>query len=452
MSEWGWQTLGDIAAEGYGLVDGPFGSNLPASCYVEAGIPVIRGSNLTLGAERFIANEFVYVSEETANRLERSIARPNDIVFTKKGTIGQTGLVPNNLPFDIYLISSNQMKLTVNEALADPTFVYYYVSSKASQSKIKRDSEFTGVPKTNTKYLREFPIYLPPLSQQKQIAQTLDNLDLKIENLRKQNETLEKIAQTLFKHWFVDFEFPFDFAQGKPFDFAQGKPNTDGRPYKSSGGEMVPSEIGEIPAGWRVGKLENFCDIKHGYAFKGEFITTEKTEQILLTPGNFRIGSGFNSSKYKYYVDDDYDKDYVLDSGDLIITMTDLSKEGDTLGYPAFVPRKVGSIFLHNQRLGKVVNNQIDLFFLFFSLCRREYRSHILGSASGSTVRHTSPSRILDYQFVVPDEKLLGQFASVTGSLINKTFANHEQIETLIKTRDALLPKLMSGKLRVGGG
>lgn len=104
----------------------------------------------------------------------------------------------------------------------------------------------------------------PPLDVQKEIVGILKALDRKIENLRKQNETLEQIAQTLFKHWFVDFEFP----------------NEDGKPYKSSGGAMVRSDLGEIPVGWRVGKLGSFCSIKHGYAFKGEFITTEETRQV----------------------------------------------------------------------------------------------------------------------------------------------------------------------------
>ena len=82
-SKWNQTSLGSIATDdGYGLVDGPFGSNLPASCYTQEGIPVIRGSNLSLGLSRFRAKEFVYVSRETAKRLERSLCRPFDIVFT----------------------------------------------------------------------------------------------------------------------------------------------------------------------------------------------------------------------------------------------------------------------------------------------------------------------------------------------------------------------------------
>ena len=199
-------TLGKIACrDGYGLVDGPFGSNLPASLYTTDGVPVIRGSNLSRGTSRFRTEEFVFVSEETANRLDRSLCRPDDIVYTKKGTLGQTGFVPSGGGFERYLLSSNQMKLTVDRSVADPLFVYYQVSSPASVAMIIRDAESTGVPKTNVAYLREFPIMLPSLPEQRAIAHILGTLDDKIELNRRHNQTLEAMARTLFKDWFVDF-------------------------------------------------------------------------------------------------------------------------------------------------------------------------------------------------------------------------------------------------------
>jgi type I restriction enzyme, S subunit len=123
-SDWQEVTLGEIAREDYGLVDGPFGSNLPASDYTTTGVPVIRGGNLSLGESRFNNDEFVFVSEVTAQRLARSLCYPGDIIFTKKGTLGQTGIVPNNPRFDKFLLSSNQMKLSVDTKKADPLFIY----------------------------------------------------------------------------------------------------------------------------------------------------------------------------------------------------------------------------------------------------------------------------------------------------------------------------------------
>ncbi|HEV8712323.1 MAG TPA: restriction endonuclease subunit S [Candidatus Binatia bacterium] len=246
--EWHQTTLGSITAKGYGLVDGPFGSNLPASCYTEHGVPVIRGSNLTLGTSRFRTHEFVFVSRDTAQRLERSLCRPFDIVFTKKGTLGQTGLVPDGGPYELYLLSSNQMKLTVDRRLADPLFVYYFVSSPESTRKIIQDSEATGVPKTNVTYLRDFPITLPPLLEQRAIAHILGTLDDKIELNRRMNETLEQMARALFKSWFVDFNPVRVKAEGR--DPGLPGPLDDLFPAR-----FEDSELGKIPAGWRVSSL-----------------------------------------------------------------------------------------------------------------------------------------------------------------------------------------------------
>lgn len=370
-----------------------------------------------------------FLTEETYQSWFRSHPLPGDIIIVNKGTPGLVCMTPDPVDF---CIAQDMIALRVNEKVYN-NYLFAYMRTEFFKYQVKSLNVGTTIPHLKKTNFKELKIPIPPLQEQKMIGDLYYRLSYKIENLRRQNETLERIAQTVFKHWFVDFDFP----------------NEDGKPYKSSGGAMERSELGEIPAGWIIGALGDFCNIKHGYAFKGEFITTDETDQILLTPGNFRIGGGFNSSKYKYYSDNNYDQEYILESGDLIVTMTDLSKEGDTLGYPAFVPKNGNNVFLHNQRLGKVVNSQIDLFFLFFLLCRREYRSHILGTASGSTVRHTSPSRILEYKFTVPSMKLLDQFSLVVSQIIGKSFFNREQISTLDKIRDTLLPKLMSGQIRL---
>ena len=441
MSEWKSYTIDELKADyKTAIAIGPFGSRMKSDCYQSSGIPVIRGNNISDLPGFF--GEFVFISKEKAKELESSRIYESDLVFPHRGNIGEVGIVTGHQS-DEYVMSSSLMKLTCNKEIVDPWFIYYFFKSNLGRRKLLQNSSQVGTPGIATPLtsLKSLEVFLPPLDEQKEIINVLCHLDHKIENLRKQNETLEKIAQTLFKHWFIDFEFPFDFTQGKP--------SINGKPYKSSGGAMVSSQLGEIPADWSVEKLGDFCGIKHGYAFKGAFITTEETDKILLTPGNFRIGGGFNSSKYKYYLSNDYGQDYILEPGALILTMTDLSKEGDTLGYPAFVPIKQTNVFLHNQRIGKIINSQLDSVFLFFLLCRREYRAHILGTASGSTVRHTSPSRILEYKFAVPNQDLLAQFSVITTNLINKTHINCEQIDTLTKTRDTLLPRLMNGQIRV---
>ncbi|HCD9498751.1 restriction endonuclease subunit S [Legionella pneumophila] len=156
---------------------------------------------------------------------------------------------------------------------------------------------------------------------------------------------------------------------------------------------------------WSKAKLSDFIKIKHGYAFKGKYITLTPSEYIVLTPGNFKIGGGFNSSKFKYYENSDFPNSYILNDNDLIVTMTDLSKAGDTLGYAAKVPVSSGNIkYLHNQRIGLVElkNDIIKKDYLYWLMRTRKYQNYIVNTATGSTVKHTSPSRILDYECYFP--------------------------------------------------
>jgi type I restriction enzyme S subunit len=394
---------------------------------------------IALIATNCISNDYLYpqklnlryVSQDIFDNWFRSHPQTGDIILTNKGSNnGEVCLVPETIDF---CIAQDMVAMRANENKIYPLYLFAALRSKLVQKRIKYLNVDAVIPHFKKTDFNKLLIPLPERKLQEFIGKIYFDFSYKIENLRRQNETLENIAQTLFKHWFIDFEFP----------------NTDGKPYKSSGGEMVPSELGDIPEGWRVGTLGDYIYVKHGYAFKGEYITTEETEQILLTPGNFKIGGGFNDSKYKFYSDEYYPDEYILKKKDLTITMTDLSKEGDTLGYPAFIPEVKEKVFLHNQRIGKIENNKIDKVFLYFLLCRREYRSHILGTSSGSTVRHTSPSRICDFFFTIPDFKLIERFSNIATSTIDKILINFEQIQTLTKIRDSLLPKLMSGQIRV---
>ena len=185
--------------------------------------------------------------------------------------------------------------------------------------------------------------------------------------------------------------------------------------------------------------LSDFISVKHGFAFKGDFITTEENENCLLTPGNFMIGGGFKSDKFKYF-SGDIPQDYILKEDDLIITMTDLSKQGDTLGYSALVPSIYGKKMLHNQRIGLVEfkNNELDKYYLYFLLRSHEYRSYILGCSTGSTVRHTSPSKIVSFKFVKPDLETQKKIASKLLSLEKKIELNTQINQTLEQIAQAL--------------
>jgi len=186
-------------------------------------------------------------------------------------------------------------------------------------------------------------------------------------------------------------------------------------------------------SGWRETPFSSVIDVKHGFAFPGENIRDTPPGDILLTPGNFAIGGGFKGDKFKYF-DGDVPDEYVLNEGDLVVTMTDLSKQADTLGYPAIVPKPGGPRFLHNQRLGKVLikpGAELDQRFLFYLLRTSQYRNEVLASATGTTVKHTSPGRILAHKASIPrlDEQIA--IASVLGALDDKIELNRRMNETL---------------------
>ncbi|WP_417791481.1 restriction endonuclease subunit S [Stutzerimonas xanthomarina] len=155
---------------------------------------------------------------------------------------------------------------------------------------------------------------------------------------------------------------------------------------------------------WSATRLRDLVSIKHGFAFKGEFFVDEETPLQLTTPGNFAIGGGFQYGKGKYYAGP-VPSDYVLQTGDLIVTMTDLSKAADTLGYAAVVPNGTGTTWLHNQRVGLVRPQEgvkVHMGYIHYLMRSPDYRRWVVSTATGSTVKHTSPDRILSYEFLLP--------------------------------------------------
>jgi type I restriction enzyme S subunit len=179
--------------------------------------------------------------------------------------------------------------------------------------------------------------------------------------------------------------------------------------------------------------LRAYIDVKHGFAFKGQYFCDEPTTHVLVTPGNFAIGGGFQEGKAKYY-NGPVPKDYVLREGDLVVTMTDLSKAGDTLGYPALIPDAPNQVYLHNQRVGLVSitdRDRLDRDFLYYLLRTEDYRNHILATASGSTVRHTSPSRIVEFAAELPPLAQQQAAAAVLRALDDKIDQNRRTSRAL---------------------
>ncbi|WP_299491656.1 restriction endonuclease subunit S [Acaryochloris sp. IP29b_bin.137] len=274
----------------------------------------------------------------------------------------------------------------------------------------------------------------PPFETQKEIVRILATLDRKIDTLRKQNDTLEKIAQTLFKHWFVDFEFPFDFAQGKP--------STDGKPYKSSGGAMVPSELGEIPAGWHFGDFDDFFNLFSG--------GTPKTSIPEYWDGDVKWLSGKDVTSHN--------KNFILhtekqiselglqkSAAKLLPQYTTVISARGTVGNYCLLSE---SMAISQSNFGVLAQKKEHIFFghlLIGNLIDKLKRE-----AYGSVFDTITTSNFKRLKILIPDLFTLTTLEKNAVNLFEKILVNSQQIQTLTNVRDTLLPKLMSGKLRVG--
>ncbi len=401
-------TLSDIA-DGckYGFVDGPFGSNLPSSCYKHKGIPVIRGCNLSIGKFRYIDQGYCFVDNIVLDKLSRSTARKFDIIFTKKGTIGQIGIIPKNALYNLYLLSSNQMRLRVDISKADPYFVYYYLTQKNIIKKIIRDSESTGVPKTNLAYFRSFPIKLPALSEQQAIAHILGTLDDKIELNRRQNATLEAMAQAIFKDWFVDFGPVHAKMEGR-------QPEGMSREIA----DLFPDRLDDEgkPEGWEWKTLDSILELCYGKALKA-------SERI---PGKTPVyGSGGITGYHNQA---------------LVITPSIIVGRKGTIGslyieHRPFYP--IDTVFY--------VKSDYSIFFCYFILKQQKLKDMNTDAA----VPGLNRNNVYRLVFSMPSNIVIEKFDAYIQNIYKKIYHNYSEISILISLRDTLLPKLISGELRV---
>jgi len=399
--------LSDIAAPiRNAIVGGPFGSNLVSKDYVEHGVPVIRGQNM---GDKWVSGEFVYVSEEKAQALSQNSARPGDLVFTQRGTLGQVSIVPRGR-FDKYIVSQSQMKITVDPEKADVTFLYYLFKTPEQLQYIFNSAIQTGVPHTNLGILKATPVQLPPLLVQQQISAVMNCLDDRIALLRETNATLEAIAQALFKSWFIDFDPVHAKQQGSA---PEGMDEATAALFP---GSFEESELGLVPKGWQPQRLESFIELAYGKALKS-------TDRI---PGNVPVyGSG---------------------------GITGYHNESLTNGPSVIVGRKgtVGSLYWEDLPFFP-----IDTVFYVRSAAPMTYCFYLLrtlGLADMNTdaaVPGLNRNNVYRLPVALPMGDVLKAFDGVTKVIRESIFRNQQQAQTLATLRDTLLPRLISGQLRL---
>jgi type I restriction enzyme S subunit len=434
-ASWKWRRLDDVCE---GIFDCPHSTPK----LTLDGLYVVRSQDIRSGVFRL--EEAGRVTEETyLERIKRVEPRYGDLLYSREGTyFGIAAEVPRNIRV---CLGQRMVLIRPKAKYLNFRFLRYWLNSPVLAAHIYGHRDGTVAERLNLPTIRGLPVPVAPLVQQQAIAQILGTLDDKIELNQQMNHTLEVIARTIFKSWFIDFDPVRAKMDG------QQPAGMDAETAALFPAEFEDSALGKIPKGWKVKTLSYFIDIKHGYAFKGEFFRDQPPGDILLTPGNFAMGGGFKDDKFKYYIGE-VPEEFVLAKGDLLITMTDLSKLGDTLGYPAIIPTEREGRYLHNQRLGKVIikcENSISKFYLYYLLTTNEYRHEILAGATGTTVKHTSPGRIQAFRFCMPTSELSLRFDGIVASLFDKMLLNNDEKQNLTSIRDALLPKLLSGDVYI---
>lgn len=184
------------ASQRHAVTGGPFGSKLGRKDYVDAGVPVIRGANLSVGGG-WDETDLVFVSERKAAELASSTARRGDVVITQRGTLGQVGLIPKDSAFDRYVLSQSQMKITIDETSATAEFIYNQFRAPETTARFIAQAMTAGVPHVNLKLLRDFQLIAPPRELQAMFSQRVRPLNDESWRLRRQADRLRDLRDLL---------------------------------------------------------------------------------------------------------------------------------------------------------------------------------------------------------------------------------------------------------------
>ena len=347
--------LGDIAV----LINGDRGKNYPSQDEISSNGDILFVNAGHLNGGKICYNDMNYISNEKYHSLNSGKFIPGDILYCLRGSLGKKALVSEP---SFGAVASSLVIIRPNNAVVNGEYLMFALDSPSIQEQLSKANNGSSQPNLSAASVREYRIDLPNLIEQKHITKLLLQAQSIIDIYRLQLQDLDVLIKARFVEMF-------------------GTVHDDRFPKC---------------------KLRELAHIKHGFAFSGEFFSEIDNGIVLVTPGNFAIGGGFQETKNRYFTSE-YPQEYVLHAGDLIVTMTDLSKKADTLGYGAIVP-STGKIYLHNQRIGLFdkLDQKLDPIFMRWFMQTSEYREEIVRTSTGSTVHHTSPDRILDSIIFIP--------------------------------------------------
>lgn len=384
---------------------GPFGSNIKVECFVDSGIPVLNGSNLTGFALN--DNSFRYVTPEKADSLGKANAYRGDIVITHRGTLGQIVFIPENSKHSRYVISQSQFRVKCNEKIL-PEYLVYYFHTNAGQHKLLSNASQVGVPalaRASTTF-QTLEIDIPDVTEQRKIVDLLETIREKIELNNAINNNLEQQAMALFKSRFIDFE---------PFD-------------------------GKVPKAWINGVLGDFVEIKRGGSPRPiqKFLSDSGFHWLKISDAT-GISSPFINEIKEYINEAGLKKTVYLKSGSLVLS------NSATPGLPKILDIDT---CIHDGWLyfpsSKFSNEYLYLYFKYI-------RDNLIALGNGSVFTNLKTDILKNYPTYLPTEDVLKKFDGLVQPIFSMILSKTREIKRLAEIRDTLLPKLMSGELDVSG-
>jgi type I restriction enzyme S subunit len=433
-SDWLEYSIDEIkASENSSIAIGPFGSRMKSDCYTTSGVRVVRGTNL-MGSREF-SGEFVFISTEKAKELGGANLAPFDLVFPHRGSIGEVGIVPSD--GENYVISSSLMKLKCDTTKALPEFVYYFFKSDIGRYELLKNSSQVGTPGIGQPLtsLKSIRLKLPGLKEQKSISKLLMAIDDRIALLRETNGTLEAIAQALFKSWFVDFD-PVHANAGTQ---APSLPPEIQALFPAT---FTDSPQGPIPEGWSVKACQEIIDVRDGTHASPK---PSETGYPLVTSRH--ITSGELSLDGTYLISEaeflDISKRSKVDHLDVLLTMI------GTVGIPALVLSESTNFAIKNIGLFKTSKRPDFSAYIYLLLKSKEMQNYLHARMAGTTQKYLSLKALREIAIIEPTPEIIQAFSVNIRPIFEGIQNNRVQVQALTDLRDTLLPRLISGQLRL---
>lgn len=429
MPDWPLLTVDEAKAPGRSVVSGPFGSNIGSRFFVTEGVPVIRGNNLTAGSKKFVDSGFVYLTEVKAEEFPNCVAVRGDLVFTAAGTIGQVGIIPEDSKYERYIISNKQLRVRFDESRVLPMFAFYWFSTPAMIQLIQSCNTGSTVPLINLSVLKSLPIPAPDKGDQEAVVATLSSLDGRIDCLTAESRSLESIVRAIFKSWFVDFDPVRAKAEGSEPE------GMDAATAALFSCEFKESGVGLIPEGWYEGALGDIGGVARLGAQKADMLPGENYVGLEHIPReswalpSWGKAADLQSGKSRFQ------------TGDILFGKL----------RPYFHKVSVAPIDGVCSTDILVVRPRAPEWFGFV-LCHvssKELIDYATRLSNGAKMPRTSWHDLKAYKLVIPPESLAESFTRLVRPIIERIVANVHVAAGLAELRDTLLPRLISGKLRV---